>query len=407
MGGNVKTTGAVDVAIVGGGVVGLAIARSILLRTPGTSVVVLEKEPHPGLHASGRNSGVMHAGIYYESGTLRSRFAATGVACWRDFCRDHRVPWRDTGKLIVAASDDQRPGLDLLATKAAANGVPVTRLDAQEVGELEPNAEGRFGALYSPRTAGLDPQKAVLALAAEAKARGAKVRLGVDVEGADLARGMLKTSGGEISFSRMINAAGAHADRIAHWFGVGKRYTLFPFRGAYWELAPDSALQIRGNIYPVPNPELPFLGVHFTRSVAGRVFVGPTAMPALGREHYQGIDGIEPRGLPAFARLLSEQVWRNQQGFRRHVVNEGRVLRKSSFVRAAKRLVPAIEERDLIPCTKRGIRAQLYDREEKRLIHDFVVERGQRSLHILNAISPGFTCALPFADYVVDLLEHV
>ncbi len=212
------------------------------------------------------------------------------------------------------------------------------------------------------------------------------------------------TAQGPVTFGFLVNAAGAYADRIARPFGCGLNYRIPPFRGAYWELDSASGIVINGNIYPVPVPELPFLGVHFTRSVAGKVYVGPTAMPALGREHYAGLDGIVAGELVPLLGRIALQYATNAQGFRRHAHQAGRYLVKSLFVKAAQRLVPRLRAEHLPPSAKRGIRPQLYDVRTRRLKMDFVGERTPHSLHVLNAISPGFTCALPFGEFLAEAL---
>lgn len=392
-----------DVLIVGAGIVGLAVARALVARDAALRVTVLEKEAALGAHASGRNSGVVHAGIYYPPGSLKARFCAAGAAALTEFCAEHRVSCARLGKLIVPVTAGEAERIPGLFANARANGAAAELVSPADARRIEPEIEAAGDSLLSPSTACVDPRAVVEALATALERTGrVSVVRGCAVLGVDPERRVVRTSAGEVSFGFLVNAAGAFADRVAAPFGCGLSYRILPFRGAYWELAPESGLTINGNIYPVPDPELPFLGVHFTRSVAGKIYVGPTAMPAFGREHYGGLAGVAASELLPLLGRLARQYTANTQGFRRHAHQEGRYLVKALFVKAAQRLVPRLRAEQLLPSKKRGIRPQLYNMRKRALEMDFVVERTPVSLHVLNTISPGFTCALPFGEYLAD-----
>jgi L-2-hydroxyglutarate oxidase LhgO len=397
-----------DVVVVGAGIVGLAAAREILKRRPTVKLALLEKEDRPGVHASGRNSGVLHAGVYYGADTLKAKFCSRGAAAMRAFAQEHGIRCDRSGKLVVAAGEKDLPALDKLFANSRANGVRVERLDEKQTREVEPHAHTHLWSLYSPDTAVIDAKAVVQRLAGLLSEAGAEIRFGAGVTAADPAAGWVEVAGGErIGFGLLVNAAGAYADRVARLFGLAEEYTLVPFKGWYHQIRPEREHLVRANIYPVPDLELPFLGVHLTRTIDGHVYAGPTATPALGREHYRGLEGIEP--VEAFRVLMANLAMyvANHQNFRRLVHEELAKYRKSVFVGHVRRLMPELGPEDLVPCAKAGIRPQLVHLKERRLVLDFLVERGPRSVHVLNAISPAFTSAFPFAEHVADVLDGV
>lgn len=375
-----------DTVVIGGGIVGLAIARELLSRDPRQRIAVFEKEPELGRHASGRNSGVLHSGIYYPPASLKGRLCTEGSRLMRDYCDERKLPIARIGKVVVPASDAEDGQLETLLERARANGARAEIVD--DVREFEPEARsGR--ALFSPDTSVIDPKRILASLAKELRAAGVDFVFNREVTEID---------GGTYGF--LVNAAGLHADRIARRFGVGERYTILPFRGRYFKLAAPFAIQRL--IYPVPDLRVPFLGVHFTNAIDGTTYVGPTAMPALGRENYSGVHGIRMTDAASIATTIVRQYASNKQGFRTLLHQEAARLWKRNFAAAARALVPRLEPKQLKPSTKAGIRAQLFDRVRNELVMDFVVERGERSLHILNAVSPGFTTAFSFARFALD-----
>ncbi len=394
-----------DFTIVGGGVIGIAVARELVSRRP-YRVAVLEKESSLARHASGRNSGVLHAGFYYPPGSLKATFCREGNALLKDLCRKRGLPLSENGKVVVARDKQDLHSLHELEKRGKANGVPVRLIDEKELGAIEPHARTYTQALYSPTTAVVDPVKVCESLAADAKSNGVEFLLDTALTAVKRERHVIVTSKGEMPFRHLINCAGAYADRIAHLFGVGLEYRLLPFRGNYYELVPQETRLVRSNIYPVPDLRNPFLGVHFTKTVYGGVIVGPTAMPVFGREAYRGVTDSEwGEVLPILATEIS--LWlRNQANFRAIARDEIRRYLKPWFVREAKRLVPDVRGKSLVPSNHRGIRAQLVSLRERKLVSDFVIAREEGSTHILNAVSPAFTCSLPFAKYVVDTIER-
>jgi L-2-hydroxyglutarate oxidase len=391
-----------DYVIAGAGILGLSIAREIVAAAPGAKVAILEKEESLGKHGSGRNSGVLHSGIYYPEASLKAKLCADGAARLGRYCDERGLPIVRMGKVILPGRAEDDDTLDLLLTRAERNGATARALDAAALKTIEPLAHTITGrALHVPSAAVVDSVAILHSLAEELVAAGGKVLFGHRVAAINVAEGSaVCTNGSRLGFGHFINAAGLHADKVAHLFGVGLDYAIMPFKGTYYDL--DSALegQIHGLIYPVPDLGLPFLGVHLTKSVGGHVYLGPNALPALGRENYQGLSGVELGESVAIMGRNARQYWRNEQGFRRLVHEEVGRLSKAAFVRAANALVPEIRAEHLKRSEKVGIRAQLYDKKNQNLVMDFLVHEGEKSTHVLNAVSPGFTCAPSFAAYV-------
>ena len=390
-----------DFLIIGGGIVGLAIANELLLRGFG-DIIVLEKEKNLGAHSSGRNSGVLHAGIYYTPDSLKARYCIEGNRLMRDFCRENGVAISECGKVIVADSEEKLEGLEALQKRARRNGVESYIVDVKELSEIEPHAATLEKAIYSPSTSVFDPLGVLEALYSKIEGTG-KVRVLFDTTflGKKESRVAL-TSRGDISYGKLINAAGLHADVVARHFGVGLRYRSIPFMGSYRELTKKSSYLVRGNIYPVPDARMPFLGVHFTRSTSGRVFIGPTAVPVLGRESYGFLEDL---GLESFRFLYrNASMFMSDGGFRANALSEAKKYLGRHFCSEAQKLVPGLAPGDLVSSAKTGIRSQLVDWKEKKLVMDYVVCSEEDSLHVLNAISPAFTSSMSFAKYVADML---
>jgi L-2-hydroxyglutarate oxidase len=390
-----------DLLVIGGGVVGLSAARAWALRHPGSRVVVLEKEADTGAHASGRNSGVLHAGFYYGTDSLKARFSVEGNRQMAAFCDARGVPVRRCGKLVVCRDDAERDVLDLLFERGRANGARIERLSAEDARRIEPRIRTHGAALWSPDTAVVDPIRVVRALAADAVAAGVSVRTGTSFTGRTA--GIVTTASGPIGAGRILNCAGAYADRVAAAWGAGSRWALVPFRGAY-VLGDPSAPPLACCVYPVPDLAMPFLGVHLTVTTDGGLKIGPTAAPARWREDYGGTGGFSGPELSEQSRIQL-RLLRRDATFRRHAVRELAKHSRTWLVREASRLVSGLERRAFRTWGRPGIRAQLVERETGALVSDFVVEEASRSLHVLNAVSPAFTCSLPFAEHLVDRLE--
>ncbi len=398
-----------DFLIVGAGIVGLSIAQTILARHPDATVCILEKESDVGKHASGRNSGVLHSGIYYPEQSLKGQLCVEGAEALRQYCRTHDLPLAEIGKVVVPVSEADDRHLDLLYQRGKANGATVELIDASRLAELEPLARSASGrALHSPRTSVFDPLAILNHLAATLVQRGVQLLFDRKVNRIDPdARVAWSDQGERFGYGHLINTAGLHADRIARSFEVGRSYVLIPFKGLYYELSKRSHLRFNGLIYPVPDLNVPFLGVHFTKSISGKVYAGPTAIPALGRENYDGLRQVDWTDLPIIGAHLLNQYRLNRQGFRTYTHQEAFRFFKGNFVKAAKALVPDLNDADLIASPKVGIRPQLLHREEQALVMDFLIESGHHSTHILNAVSPAFTSAFAFARLVVEqYLNH-
>ncbi|MEK7233784.1 MAG: L-2-hydroxyglutarate oxidase [Elusimicrobiota bacterium] len=388
--------------VVGGGVVGLSIARELKRRAPGMSVVLLDKEDGPSRHGSGRNSGVLHAGFYYTADSLKARFTRAGNLAWTDYCRERKLPLRACGKLVVASSPEDLPVLDELLKRGRANGVPVELVDEKRVREIEPRAKTLERALFSSTTAVVDPVVCLAALAADAEREGVELRWSTAYRGR-VGR-VVKTSAGELQAGFVVNAAGLYADRVARDYGFSQRYRILPFKGLYlYSDEPTGAF--RAHVYPVPDIRNPFLGVHFTVTVDGRVKIGPTAIPALWRENYGGLDGFSASELVEIACRQAGLFLGAGFDFRRLAWEEIQKNSKRVMTALAGRLVEGVKPEDYRRWGKPGIRAQLVNIETKTLVMDFVLEGDGESLHVLNAVSPGFTCAMPFAAHVCDRVE--
>ncbi len=391
-----------DFLVVGGGVIGLSIARELKRRFINASIVLLDKEDGPARHASGRNSGVLHAGFYYTADSLKARLTRAGNLAWTAYCRDRGLPLRTCGKLVVASRPEDLPVLDELLRRGRANDVPVSLVDEKQAQEIEPRARTFGRALHSPSTAVVDPEACLAALVADARGEGVDLRWNTAYQGHS--DRIVFTSNGKITAGFIVNAAGLYADRVALDFGFSQRYRILPFKGLYL-YSDEPAGAFRTHIYPVPDIGNPFLGVHITVTVDGRVKIGPTAIPALWRENYGGLAGFSASEL---AEILCRQAglfFGAGFDFRRLAWEEIQKNSKSVMTALAGRLADGVNASDYRRWGRPGIRAQLVDIEKKTLVMDFVLEGNARSIHVLNAVSPGFTCALPFAAHVCNQVE--
>ncbi|RQH02460.1 L-2-hydroxyglutarate oxidase [Natrarchaeobius oligotrophus] len=389
-----------DVAIVGGGCIGCSTAKHLAERSE-LEICLLEKEYHLATHQSGRNSGVLHPGFNYPPGSLKARFSTEGTRRMKAYFDEHDLPLEHTGVLVVATTDREERRLSDLQAQATENGVETEIVTGESaVREYEPHARGQ-AALYCPEAASVDSQQYVYQLAADAKASGVDFYVGHRVDGIDFdGEHAITTSKGTVTASYLINAAGLHADRIAAEVGVGRGYQIVPFRGEYYELVPGTEDVCQSMIYPTPDPDLPFLGVHYTRRTDGKVIVGPNAVLAFGRESYRNTevnlrDLAETLSYGGFWKLMAS---REMASVAWDELNKS--YRKQRFVEAARRLVPSVREEDFAR-SYAGVRAQLLD-ADGNLIKDPMLTDGPRSLHVLNAVSPGLTSSLPFGDHVAE-----
>ena len=392
------------VAIVGGGILGLAAGRLLARERPDVEVVLFEKEASWARHQTGRNSGVVHAGLYYEPGSLKARLCRRGGKLLRAFCVEHELPYEECGKVLVAAEEAELPRLERILERAHANGVTDARLiDAAELRVLEPHAEG-VAALHSPGTAIVDYSMVCAALAGELRQFGALLRTSTSVAriGHRARRPYLEVEDGTgVSVDHALVCAGLHADRLARASGESDEPRIVPFRGEYWRLRSGRTQLARGLIYPVPDPSLPFLGVHLTRTVDGSVLVGPNAVLAYAREGYRRRD----MRLPDLYDAASwPGLWRMARlHWRSGLAEVARSHSKRAFVAEARRYVPELQSDDVVPAPA-GVRAQAIDRDGT-LVDDFRLDVSGNVVWVRNAPSPGATSSLAIAEELVTSME--
>lgn len=393
-----------SIAVVGAGIVGLAVARRLQQVRPGAEVTVLDKESEVGRHQTGHNSGVVHAGLYYPPDSLKATLCRRGVALLREYAREKSVPYVECGKLVVALDAAEIGRLDDIERRAHENRVPgLRRLGAAEIGEIEPHAVG-VAALHSPHTAITDFVAIARALAADVVAGGGRVRLDTEVTAVRRARGGVELAVAaeeRLRFDHVVVCAGLHADRLAVAAGDEPDPTIVPFRGEYLRLVPERSDLVQGLIYPVPDPRYPFLGVHFTRRVDGSVDVGPNAVLALAREGYRRRD-VVPADVAAVLRhpgfrRVARRHWRTGVG---EIVGS---ISRREFVRRARRHVPELQLGDVVPGGA-GVRAQAVDRHGT-LVDDFRIHHLGPVTVVRNAPSPAATSSLAIAEHVVDRID--
>ena len=402
-----------DVVVVGGGIVGLATAYEVLRRRPGADVLVVEKEAEVARHQTGHNSGVIHAGVYYAPGSLKARFCTEGAADTRDFCTEHGIPFEDTGKLVVATTPVEVARLADLTERARVNGLALTSLSGAELREREPHVAG-LAALHVHATGITDYAAVCRALASEVVAAGGEVRTSTAVtsidEGTDGVRlgldgggdGPVEAGATSETARKVVVCAGLQADRLAEMSGVNDgrdAFRIVPFRGEYFRLPASRNDIVSTLIYPVPDPELPFLGVHLTRTIDGGVTVGPNAVLGLSREGYRK-GSVDLRDLADLARFPGTwQVARTH--WRTGLAEQRDSWSRRGYLRLVQRYCPELTVDDLLP-EPAGIRAQAVLRDGT-LLHDFLVRSTERTVHVCNAPSPAATSAFPIARHIVDV----
>ena len=390
--------------VIGAGIVGLAIARELSMRDPQARVVVVDKENRVGMHASGRNSGVLHAGFYYAPDSLKASLTRDGNALLREFLVQHKVAVRECGKVVVASNEHQLLSLGELARRGIANGVELHAIDEKELRELEPRARTFDRALWSPTTAVADPAEVIVALLADVRGRGIDVRFGEHVT--DITQSTVTTNATKFFPGHTINCAGLYADRIATMAGLEHPYVMLPFKGLYWHANLPAGFLTR-HVYPVPDPKNPFLGVHATVTVAGEMKIGPTAIPALSRENYEKLVGVNPRDLGEVARYLPQFLSSPHHDAKELIRSEVPKYLKNKLVEQAALLIPELTSSMFDQRLKPGIRAQLFDTSSKQLEMDFVVRNQENCTHVLNAVSPAWTSSLSFAKHVVASIHRL
>jgi len=389
-----------DFAVIGGGIVGLSTAWQLCQRQPARSVVVLEKEPDLARHQTGHNSGVVHAGIYYEPGSLKAELCRKGARATLQFCRDNRLAFKQCGKLIVATDSPERDRMQALYARARANGIDVQLLDATDLKSLEPNIAG-VGAILSPVTGIVDYIGVAKTMATRLRELGGEVRTSAEVVALDETAGAVAIhldGGRRVEARSVVACGGLMADRLARMMRIDIDFRIVPYRGEYYRLVPEKSDIVSHLIYPVPDPALPFLGVHLTRMIDGSVTVGPNAVQGWKREGYGRFnfslgDTLDMLSFPGFWRVTAANL-------RVGLAELGNSLWKPTYLGLVRKYCPSLELGDLLPHPA-GIRAQAVLRDGT-LLHDFLIAETPRSLHVCNAPSPAATSAIPIGAQLCD-----
>jgi L-2-hydroxyglutarate oxidase len=392
-----------DYLIIGAGIMGLSLARALKAKQPQCNILILDKEADCAYHASGRNSGVLHAGFYYTADSLKAKFTVEGNRRMKEYCRSKDIPMNECGKLVVAQNKEELEQLYELERRGKRNGSNIRIISEKEAMSIEPSVKTFQKALHSPDTASVDPNQVCHAIKEDLK--NLAVDFSFDTEYLSQHDHIVFTSKGEFTApaGKIINCSGLYADKVAQDFGFGQKYTMMPFKGLYLKYTKNKT-DIKTNIYPVPNLKNPFLGVHYTKTVAGDIKIGPTAIPAFWRENYKGFGHFSFSEFTSTAFYQSKLFLTNSFKFRELAFEEIRKYNKDYFIGLAVAMVQpgTIDPSGFTQWTKPGIRAQLLDKAKLSLVQDFVVEGDDKSIHILNAVSPAFTCAFPFSDHIVE-----
>ena len=387
-----------DFAIIGGGIVGLSTGMALCRRYPNARILVLEKESKWAFHQTGNNSGVIHSGVYYKPGSFKAKFCRDGARSMVEFCQEHGIDYEVCGKVIVATDEEELPRLENLYKRGLENGIEVKRISAEEVKEIEPHVSCVAGIRVF--STGIANYKQVCLKYAELiEKQGGELRLNTKVEKITRSANhqVLETNNGMFATRFVINCAGLHSDRIAKLGQVDPQAKIVPFRGEYYELTPEKRYLVKTLIYPVPNPDFPFLGVHFTRMIDGSVHAGPNAVLSFKREGYKKTDFdlrdfAEVMTYPGFWKLAAKHA---DEGIKEII----RSFSKAAFVRSLQKLIPEVQAEDLVPCHA-GVRAQALMNDGK-LVDDFLIVQGQNSVHVCNAPSPAATSSIEIGKAIV------
>jgi L-2-hydroxyglutarate oxidase LhgO len=391
-----------DVAIIGGGINGIATGIALLESRVGIKVVILEKESEIGLHASGRNSGVLHSGFYYSPKSLRATFCKQGNAELTNFCKINGIPIENTGKVVVCRDESELIELTKLANRGEENNIALELLPASGLTAIEPLAKTVGSFIYSPTTSVSDPQLVIRKLLERYLIIGGKIKYSQKVQ--------LLFSSGEtvidpqlkIEAKFIVNVAGVHSQEISQKIGIGHEYGFIPFLGKY--LSSPNNLGLKRLVYPVPNPDRPFLGVHLTKTVNNKIKIGPTAIPVLGKEQYTISSRVSTSEISETLQSMWHFIRRNPREVGKFLAHEWSTLNSKKLLREASHILPGVSRITNWEKSNAGIRAQLVDLKTGELVEDFSIKEFQNSIHLLNGISPGWTCALPFGRYLAEKL---
>lgn len=389
-----------DFVIIGAGIIGLTVADTLLKKFSKSSIAIIEKEEEVSLHSSGRNSGVLHAGFYYTADSLKAKFTRDGNFEMKKFCIDNNLKINYSKKVVVAQNHDQVKTIEELYQRGIKNGVDVSIIDKKELNKIDSNVKTHDIALFSPNTATADPTEVAKCLKNILKKNGVDIFTNTKF----LRRKSNKsfsTNIGDFKYEKLINCAGLYADKIAKQYGFSKKMTIIPFKGIYLKYTGKTP-PVKVNVYPVPNLKNPFLGVHFTLTVDGGVKIGPTSIPAFWRENYRGFKNFNFFEFIDICYNESQLFVKNSFNFRDLAIDEIKKYKRSHFVKLASNMVYDFDEKGFNKWIKPGIRAQLLNLENNELVMDFVIEGDKDSVHVLNAVSPAWTCSFPFSKFIIN-----
>lgn len=389
-----------DFLIIGSGILGLGTARAFKKLKPNAKIIIIEKESDVALHTSGRNSGVLHAGIYYSSSSLKAKLCVQGNLLMKDLCKEKNLAINECGKLIVATKESEVPELNKLFNRAVDNGCTVELIDDSQARKIEPNIKHFGPVIYSPLTASVNPTEVCQALKTELSEDGVQFLFNTSFKKNSRST-VVETSRGTIEAGHVVNACGLYADRIANEFGFGLKYGILPFKGLYLQYSEDPNA-IKTNIYPVPDPRFPFLGIHFNKTYNGIVKIGATAIPSLWREQYGIFDNFSLKDLTEIGVRETKLIISNSFNFRDLAIEEIKRFNPNYLATEALKLVNKLNPSGFTKYPTTGIRAQLIHLDSGELVQDFILEGDKYSTHILNAVSPGFTCGLSFGEYIAQ-----
>ena len=400
-----------DIAIIGSGVVGLSLAYQLKNKYSDAKIIIIEKESEVGLHSSGRNSGILHAGIYYKPNSLKAKVCIEGAKRLKNWCLEEKLEILQCGKVISPQTSDLDPQLDVLFNRAKSNNVEIEFLDEQKFKEKVPDGRTSTGrALWSPNTCVVNSKEVIKRLFTRLLEKNVAFKFNTLARDFDINKKNLIISSKDkkylqenrINYRYLFNCAGINSLEIAKNFGIGENFITLPFKGTYWKLAKNAPFNFQTNLYPVPDLNTPFLGIHITPSCDGSIYLGPTAIPALGLENYYELQNFEPFFSMNFASILIKQWIYNHNGFRKYTKEQAFQGIKPFFVKAAKKLVPNLKTEHLVSTKKVGIRPQLFDKSTNKLVDDFKLEKISDTFHVLNSISPAFTASFALADLIID-----
>ena len=394
-----------EILIIGSGMVGMSLAHQLKKKSIAEEITIIEKETDIGKHSSGRNSGVIHAGIYYKPNSIKANVCIEGSKMLKAYIKDNELKINNCGKIISPQDIELDSQLDILYDRGKKNGAEISFINEKELNEKISCARTASGrALWSPNTSVVNPKEILFNLEQDLKNKGVKILKNekiIKIEKND--RKIYLRKKREISYKYLFNCAGAYSLKIAESFGIAKDYLLIPFKGIYWDIKDKNSFQIKTNLYPVPDINVPFLGVHFTPTLGSdnTVTIGPTANLAFGLENYKGTNSIEYLKTLRNISILSRQFFMNKNGFRKYVYDQVPLVFEPFMLKSARKLIPNLKREHVTISNKVGIRAQLYDKKNKNLVDDFLCINDKFSTHILNAISPAFTASFALANLII------